>query len=125
MAAKRRILVIDDEVGVARLLKLALEQTGDYEVRVEHTGRRGLLALGEFDPHVVLLDVIMPDMTGQEVMTEIRADPARRGMHVVFLTAAVPREHHDAPEATFEGHPWISKPARAADVIAHIEQALA
>lgn len=120
---KRRILVVDDEVSVTRLLKLSLEQTGEYEVRVENSGRGGLAAVREFRPDVVLLDIIMPDMTGQDVVAEIESDPLCRGTHVVFLTAAVPREPGEAPE-TLGGYPWISKPARAAEVIAQIEQFL-
>jgi two-component system OmpR family response regulator len=122
---KRRILVIDDEVGVARLLKLALEQEGNYEVRVENSGRAGLAAVQEFDPDVILLDMIMPDMTGQEVVAEMQSDPHHSKTPVVFLTAVPLREPKEILPAPVEGRSWISKPARVADVIAHIERALA
>src|SRR2546423_5120830 len=58
--SKRRILVVDDETSITRLLKLNLEQTGSYEVREENLGARVLEAAREFKPDLVLLDVMMP-----------------------------------------------------------------
>src|SRR5262245_18657340 len=87
--AKARILVVDDEEPLTRILKLHLEHTERYEVRVENHGARALAAAREFRPDLVLLDVLMPDRTGQEIWEELRADPELRDVAVLFLTATV------------------------------------
>ena len=57
----KRILVVDDEAGFARLLKLGLERTGRYDVRVENRARVALDSAREFEPHLILLDCLMPE----------------------------------------------------------------
>src|SRR5919109_851520 len=69
---KPRILIVDDEPAFTRLVKLALEQDGYYEVQEENHGRHALAAALEFRPDLVLLDVIMPDMGGAEVAAGFR-----------------------------------------------------
>ena len=57
---KKRILVVDDEPSITRLLKLNLEQTGDYEVATENSPKAAVAAAEEFQPELLLLDVVMP-----------------------------------------------------------------
>ena len=98
--SKKRILVVDDETSITRLLKLNLEQTGNYEVREENFGARVLEAAREFKPDLVLLDVMLPDMDGGDVAAGLKQDPALRKTPVVFLTAAVKKEELGAPHAS-------------------------
>ena len=72
--SKQRILVVDDEPSITRLLKLNLEQTGRYEVRVENLGARAYEAAQEFMPDLVLLDIMMPDMDGSDVAASLKED---------------------------------------------------
>ena len=73
---KKRILVVDDQVQNTRLLKLYLEQTNDYVVREENDAKRALSAAEEFQPHLILLDVLMPGMNGGELAARFEANPA-------------------------------------------------
>ena len=75
---KKRILVIDDEPSITRLLKLNLEQTDHYEVREENDSTRALDAAREFKPDLVISDVMMPEVGGGEVAAQLREDPALR-----------------------------------------------
>ena len=61
---KKRILLVDDEPSITRLLKLNLEQTGDYEVATENVSKAALATAEEFRPDLILLDVMMPDLDG-------------------------------------------------------------
>ncbi len=124
MSGRRRILLVDDEVGVTRLLKLSLEATGDYQVRVENSGKAGLLAAQQFRPDVILLDVLMPDMTGHEVLERLEEDAVLRDIPVLYLTATLPRERGAAGGRNERVRPWIAKPVRASDVIEEIEREL-
>ncbi len=89
---KKRILLIDDEPGFTRLLKLNLEETGAYEVRQENMGADGLATAREFNPDLILLDVIMPDMNGGDIALQIEADKLLKNTPIVFLTGSAPKK---------------------------------
>lgn len=82
----RRVLIADDEPNIVMSLEFLMEQSG-YEVQVARTGDEALAAVETFEPDLVLLDVMMPRKNGYEVLQAIRANPARRAVKVVLLTA--------------------------------------
>lgn len=67
----RRVLVVDDSVDTAKMMKVLLKREG-YEVRTAYDGAEALQAAGEFAPAIVLLDLTLPGITGQEVALELR-----------------------------------------------------
>ncbi len=81
-----RVLVVDDERDVCRLLAFNLERAG-FEIESVHTAGDALLAAGRFSPAVVVLDLMLPDMPGTEVCRRLRADAALRDVGVLMLTA--------------------------------------
>ena len=94
----KRILVVDDEPGVTRNLKLTLESGGGYEVLSENHAANALTAARIFRPDLILLDVMMPDMDGGDVAARLRADPLLRDTPIIFLTALVSNEETDGHE---------------------------
>lgn len=86
---KYRIMVIDNEEGFAETVKVNLEEQGLYEVKVETRGSRALDSIREFRPHMVFLDIIMPDLDGVEIDRQMRRSIDLAGIPVVFLTALV------------------------------------
>ncbi len=88
----RRILVVDDETGFTKLLKMNLEKTEQYEVRVENDSTKALNAAHEFLPDVVLLDIVMPGMDGGDVAAQMQDDPLLQSIPVVMMTALVSQE---------------------------------
>ena len=122
---KKRILVLDDETSITSLLKLNLERTGQYIVREENLGARGLVAAREFEPDLILLDVMMPDMDGGDVAGTIQNDPKLKGVPIVFLTAIVKKEEVQARAGMIGGFPYIAKPLNVKGVISAIEKHLA
>lgn len=123
--SQKRILVVDDEVSITRLLKLNLERTGQYTVREENAGIMAVPAAREFKPDLILMDVMMPGMTGGDVAAQLREDPALRRIPLVFLTAAVKREEMGGGTARIAGRQYIAKPLNVQEVIAVIEKTLA
>ncbi len=91
MTTRGRLLVVDDQPANGKLLGDVLALHG-YDVRIAHSGREGLAAIGEFAPDAVLLDVMMPDLDGYEVCRRIRADPTTTLLPVVMITALDPAE---------------------------------
>lgn len=119
---KRRILLIDDEKSFTTLLKLNLEETGDFEVRVENWAEDALVAAKEFKPHLVLLDIIMPRLSGGDVAAQIKSEPSLRETPIVFLTAAVRKHQVDENDGIICDFPCLAKPVSVEAVIEMIQK---
>ena len=122
---KKRILIVDDEVGATRLLKASLEQTNSYEVRVENWPEDAVPAARQFKPDLVLLDIVMPRMPGGNVAEAFGWDPELKHIPIVFLTAAVRRHQVEEHDGIICEHPCLAKPASVAEIIQCIETHLA
>ncbi len=120
MADTRRILVVDDEPDLRDLLATSLRFAG-FDVTTAASGREALEAVATGAPHLIVLDVMMPDMDGFTVTRKLRA----RGDHmpVVFLTA---RDRPDDAVAglTVGGDDYVTKPFSLAELVARIHAIL-
>ncbi len=106
--AKRRVLVIEDNVDSAESLRAALE-FDEHEVEVAYTGPEGVSKVRTFRPDVVFCDIGLPELDGYGVARAIRADPELRDVYLVALTGyALPEDLKKAREAGFDRH--VSKP---------------
>ncbi|HVK17168.1 MAG TPA: response regulator [Fimbriiglobus sp.] len=81
-----RVLIADDNPQNAELLDAHLDGTG-YETKVAANGEETLALAREWKPDVILLDIMMPKLSGFEVCKRLRADPATRGAGVLMVTA--------------------------------------
>ena len=120
--AQKKILIIDDEVGFTDLVRLNLEETGNYEVRVENKGSQALNAAKAFKPDLIFLDIIMPDMQGSDVARQIKDDEALKNTPIVFITAIVSAEETASHGGVIGGNPFLSKPVSAEELIEYIEK---
>ena len=84
-----KVLVIDDEAGFTKLLKMNLEKDGQFKVRIENNSLKALAAGQEFQPDVILLDVVMPGLDGGDVAAQFQDDPLLKQVPVIMLTALV------------------------------------
>jgi two-component system, OmpR family, response regulator len=114
---KKRILVVDDEASFTRLLKLNLEQTGDYEVLVQNTPAEALPAARRFKPDLILLDVMMPMMDGGTLAARLRESPSLESVPIIFLTAAVKKEEVSSRRGQIGGFPFLAKPVDLGELI--------
>jgi CheY-like chemotaxis protein len=120
----KKILAIDDEPGVTRMIKLNLEKTGAYEVLTANESRAALAAARQFQPDLILLDVMMPDLDGGEVAAQLESDPALNKVPVVFLTAIVTRTETGSRGLSSGGRRVVAKPITVKELIDCIEDAL-
>ena len=121
---RAKILIIDDEVGSTRLLKLNLEQTGRFAVRTENISTAGLAAAIDFVPDLILLDVIMPGIDGGELARILRADARLAATPIVFLTAVATKTEVQNSGGDIGGMPFLAKPAGLAEVLECLDQNL-
>lgn len=121
---KKRILVVDDEVALTRIIKLNLEWTGNYEVRTENMGSMAIPAAKEFKPDLIFLDVMMPDMGGDDVAAKLKEDPELSDIAFIFMTAIVTKEETHSVETNIGGNMFLAKPVKTEELIATIERVL-
>lgn len=81
-----RILLVEDETDLRQVVEFNLKQAG-HEVVSTASGRNALTLAVEFTPEVVLLDIMLPDLSGLEVCRQLRAKDETKGMKVVMITA--------------------------------------
>jgi DNA-binding response OmpR family regulator len=80
-----RILVVDDERHIARFLVYVLTEQG-YEAHAVHDGEEALDAVSVFAPDGILLDLLLPKLSGQAVLAKLRADPRYEKIKILMLT---------------------------------------
>jgi CheY-like chemotaxis protein len=121
---KPRILVVDDEAALTRMMKLTLEACGRYEVITENFATDAVATARTAKPDLILLDVMMPDKDGGEVAAELRAHQETAHVPVVFLTAAVQEGEVRDRGGLIGGLPFLAKPVGKDELIAVIERHL-
>ena len=119
---KTKVLLIDDEPSFTRLLRLNLEKTGAYEVREENKGSHGFETALQFKPDIILLDIIMPDIDGGTVVSQLRSSEQLQNTTVLFLTAVLSKRETHEKIGLLSSIPSIAKPVSAQEVIYFIER---
>src|SRR6185437_15435187 len=109
-----RVLVVDDEPNLADLLTMALRYEG-WEIRTAHDGLSAVRLAREFKPDAVVLDVMLPDLNGLEVLRRLRDDAPN--LPVLFLTAKDAVEDRIAG-LTAGGDDYVTKPFSLEEVVA-------
>jgi DNA-binding response OmpR family regulator len=122
--SKKKILVVDDEGGMTRMLKRNLEATNHYDVRTENSSAAAVAAAREFLPDLILLDVMMPGLDGGEVAAKIKEDKRLSHVPIVFLSAIVTKEETKPTGSDIGGLTFLAKPVKLNDLITCIENHL-
>lgn len=120
--AKDLVLIVDDQPASLKTLLSFLQQQ-DLELRLLQSGRQTLEMLGQIQPDIILLDVLMPEMDGFETCRRIKADPAWAEIPVIFMTALHGAEDKIAGFAA-GGVDYITKPFQQDEVLARISTQL-
>ena len=119
--AKSKILLIDDEPGLLRLMTLMLSARGRYEVRSVSDSTQALTTALEFQPHLVVLDWSMPVLSGGDVAKLIRSDPRISNTPILVLSAVILRRDKSDELA---GFPAVAKPVAVHELVEAIEEQL-
>lgn len=96
MSDLRRVMCVEDDDDIRLIIEFSLATVGGYEVLACAGGRSALAQVEAFRPDLVLLDVMMPDLSGPQTLAALRELPSMQGVPVVFMTAkALPDELED------------------------------
>jgi DNA-binding response OmpR family regulator len=111
---RRRILAVDDEKNVVRLIQIHLEKLG-YDVMGATDGEAALSLIAENPPDLVVLDINMPKMNGFEVLRRLKAEPKTACVPVIIVTAR--RQPADIAHGYTAGARWyLNKPFQIAEL---------
>jgi DNA-binding response OmpR family regulator len=122
-ARPARVLIADDTVQAAELLEAYLAET-NYETRIAADGEQTLGLVESWHPDLILLDVMMPRISGFEVCKRLRSNPATRNMAVLMITALdQPSDIERAVEVGCDE--FMSKPVQKSDFLQRVRALLA
>jgi two-component system OmpR family response regulator len=89
----KRIMYVDDDKDLQRIVQLGLELGGGFTVMVCSSGEQALREIAEFQPDLLILDVVMPDMSGPKTLETMQNMPNIPSVPVVFFTSKTGPEH--------------------------------
>ena len=119
---KNRVLAVDDEVHIAHLVKINLERAG-YEVRTAGDGEEALDLITQEVPDLVILDVMMPRMSGFDVLRKLKSDAGTRDIPIMMLTAR--GSDTDSSDALLLGvDVYLTKPFSPTELLAFVSRIL-
>jgi CheY-like chemotaxis protein len=123
MNEKRRILIIDDDADTTHLVKVLLERTGHYLVLEQNDPIAAYQSARNFQPDLILLDILMPETDGGEAEARIQVEPELQNTPIIFLTAVVTKAEANRG-LHIQGHSSLAKPISIPKLIKAIEEHL-
>ncbi len=112
---RKTVLVVEDKASLTQMLQFLFLSKG-LKVQIAYNGREALEKVGAEPPNLILLDIMMPQMDGFEVLERLKAEASTRSIPVIMLTARKSRE--DMKKALDLGAvEYITKPFKAVEVV--------
>lgn len=116
---KHKIMVVDDDKSILEMMKDLLSKERGFDVYTANNGKKALQVIKQINPHVLILDVMMPDMSGYEVCTEIRK--TNEALPIIFLTGGK-KGHEDKAAGFLSGcDDYMIKPFNIRELIFRIK----
>lgn len=124
MAKRRKILIIDDDKDFCDLVKLNLEKTRKFKVLVAIDPAEGIKVAKKESPDLILLDIVMPNMDGTDVLQILSKKKTTKCIPVVFLSGLADKTNVDADTGKIGNRQFIAKPVTSEELIERIEAIL-
>ena len=120
------ILAVDDEESFTFFIKLNLQADirYDFKVTTANSGEEGLKLARTIRPDLILLDIMMPGMSGAEVAEKLLMDARTKNIPIIFLTAVVQKDELEEEAGLMGGREFIAKPVGKEELISRIEATL-
>jgi DNA-binding response OmpR family regulator len=116
------VLVVDDDRDIAQVIKVTLESKA-FEVDVAYDGKQALASAKKRKPDAIVLDLMMPKMSGIQVLNALKADATTRDIPVLMLTAAT--KYSEKPDSYWKEKvgvdDYVSKPFEPMELLSRVE----
>ncbi|MCX5707973.1 MAG: response regulator [Candidatus Omnitrophica bacterium] len=119
---KKRIILVDDEKDFCYFMQKTLEASGDFDVQTSSEGLEAIKMIKANLPDLVLLDVMMPGISGPDVAAELREYNVTKNIPIVFVTAVVQDKDIADKENFIGGWHYLPKPVRTEELISLINR---
>ncbi|MEO8407100.1 MAG: response regulator [Oxalobacteraceae bacterium] len=119
----KKILIVDDEPNIVISLEFLMQQSG-YEVAIARDGEEALQKISSFEPDLVLLDIMLPQLNGFEVCQRMRENTQWNRIKVIMLSAKG-REIDVSKGIALGADAYVTKPFSTKDLIAQVQRLLA
>ena len=120
----KKILIIDDDRDLNRLTRIVLTKEG-YEVETIHDAESGINYAKEYNPDLILMDVMLPGIKGTEAVNRIKTEGSSNGLQIIFLTASVsPRAKDEMLIVNGLSYPTLGKPYEIEKLLYVVNKAL-
>lgn len=116
---KRRVLIVDDDAAIVDMLQDVLERDGRFEAKTTQSGYEAGILTQSFNPDLILLDYLLPDINGNVVCRTIRQNPLLKGTKVIFVSGVVNPDEVEQLRAA-GADDFIKKPFDVAKLIDRI-----
>lgn len=116
----KKILIVDDEPNIVMSLEFLMKKAG-FEVAVAADGEEALTQVVRFNPDLILLDIVMPKKSGYEVCEALRADPDRKEVRIVMLSAKG-RDTDVAKGMALGADAYVTKPFSTKDLVTRVTE---
>jgi len=125
MDTKITLLVVDDSASIREAVKRGLEHTRKYTVHQAASGPEAFSLACELQPDAILMDLLMPMMTGAECSRLLKEAPLTAHIPVIFLTGMMSKDDAKALDGEIDGELYLAKPVCIAEIMATVERVLA
>jgi DNA-binding response OmpR family regulator len=120
---KKKIMIVDDEENLSELIKAIFKKEG-FDVFAARSGQECLDKLKDITPDVILMDIMMPGMTGTETVEKIKSNPKTKNLKIIFLTVARVSEVGKNGLKDLGAMDYITKPFDNNDLVRRVKRVL-
>ncbi len=121
---EKEVLIIDDERDFCLLVKSNLESTGEFKVSIAHNATEAMNIAKAQKPDIILLDMMMPLISGGELATALRKEETTKDIPIIFLTAVLTKEEVGKTMRKMGDKRYIAKPVKTQELIDSIKQVI-
>ena len=124
MNTKITLLVVDDSISICAAVKRGLERTQKYLVHTATSGQEGFSRACELLPDVIILDMMMPLITGAECSKRLKKTPQTAHIPVIYLTGMMSKDDAKAFGGVIDGERYLAKPVCIEEIMAAVDGVL-
>jgi CheY-like chemotaxis protein len=119
---KKKILIVDDDEVFLKMLKKTLSSSG-YNVAKATNGKEAIEIVKNWCPHLIILDIMMPEMDGGETALALEKDPTTKNIPIIFMTSLLKKEDEDKLSYS-QKRSYMAKPYDKDELLAEIAKRL-